>query len=285
MIAPVTTHEVETALDRQAMRARRVVLISPPSARKRGRCVYRVDLADGRTIKARWLESAEAASRLCALRADLEEAFSPVIAQDEALLLEAWIEGTLLTALDPAAHAAESGALLGRLHARESAGAPATVDTGPWRDRAAAELAILADAGALASAAIAKLGAELRRTDPGTARTSLVHNDFCAENMLIDGGGRLRVIDNEWLSIAPSGFDLGRTFSRWPMSDQTWWRFLAAYRSAARVDPGPLAFWKIATALTSACIRLPQGGERLEVPLGMLRRVAERPETALCDPP
>jgi hypothetical protein len=57
-----------------------------------------------------------------------------------------------------------------------------------------------------------------------------------------------------------------------------------AYRSAARVDPGPLAFWKIATALTSACIRLQQSAERLEVPLGMLRRVAEHPETALCDP-
>jgi hypothetical protein len=82
----------------------------------------------------------------------------------------------------------------------------------------------------------------------------------------------LRVIDNEWFAVAPSGLDLGRTFCRWPMSEGTWRRFLAAYRSAAPADPGPLAFWKIVGALASAHIRLQQDPERLEVPLGVLRR-------------
>jgi Ser/Thr protein kinase RdoA (MazF antagonist) len=269
--------DVQAALDRHDLRARCTILISPPDVRKLGRCMYRVDLADGGTIKVRRLESADAAHRLLALRAEVETAFAPAIATHGAVLLEAWIAGAPLADRDAAAHAAEAGALLGRLHARPAADPPATVATGPWRERATTELATLAAAGKLAPATVATLVAALSRADPERASTTIVHQDFCAENMLIDARGRLRVIDNEWFTIGPPGLDLGRTFTRWPMAEETWRRFHAAYCSAMPADPGALTFWTITTAATSACIRLQKSAERLQIPLALLRRVAAAP--------
>jgi aminoglycoside phosphotransferase len=266
--------EVEEALERLGLRARRLVAISRADGRKHGRRVYRVELTDGRTIKARRLESEEAARRLVALRAAIEPAFAPVLDRHGPVLLEAWIEGVPLAERDTEARAAEAGALLARLHASAEARPSGAVPTRPWREGAAAELAALGDAHALGADEVATLAAELRRHDPGSVPTVLIHGDFCGENMVIDGAGRLRVIDNEWLAIAPRGFDLGRTFSRWPMSDAAWQRLVAGYRSAARVDHGPLAFWKIVAALKSAHIRLRATPERLEFSLGLLRRFA-----------
>ena len=70
----------------------------------------------------------------------------------------------------------------------------------------------------------------------GKFRRFKVDNDmlgvrFRTENMLIDPRGRLRIIDNEWFAIDPAGLDLGRSFTRWPMSQGAWGRFRRAYRS------------------------------------------------------
>jgi aminoglycoside phosphotransferase len=269
--------DIEQALDHHRMPSCRLVPISRAETRKHGRRAYRVELEDGRTIKARWLESEETCRRLVALRTGIDAAFAPVIGHHGRVLLEAWIDGAPLSALDADVRADEAGALLGRLHATDVDDLPATLPTHTWRQRATAELAALAQARVLDDAAVATLAAELRRRDPGSAAVVLAHRDFCAENMLIDRHQRLHVIDNEWLAIAPAAFDLGRTFSRWPMPDGVWRRFIAAYRSAARFDPGPLAFWTIVAAVKSARIRLREGPDRLAVPLAVLRRSVEHP--------
>ena len=284
MTSPAITREIEEAFDREGLRPRRSVLISRPEERKRMRCAYRVELEDGRTIKARQLESIEAASRLFELRVGLEEAFAPAMAQHGRVLLEAWIEGVPLTELDAEARAEEAGALLGRLHSIEVAARPQTVSTLQWRERTKEDLESLVEAGKLGLREVARLDAELDRWDPETARLACVHRDFCAENMLIDPRGRLRIIDNEWFTIDPAGLDLGRTFTRWPMSQGAWGRFRRAYRSTARVDRGTLPFWKIVSSLWSARFRLKQAPERLADPLGLLRRFAELPEAAVEDP-
>jgi len=284
MTSAAIIREIEEALDREGLRPRRSVLISPPDEHKRGRCAYRVELEDGRSIKARWLESAEAASRLFELRAGLEAAFAPATAHHGRVLLEAWIEGVPLSEIDSEARVEEAGSLLGRLHSIEVAATPPTVGTLEWRERARAELEILGEDGKLGLSEVARLDAELERWDPGTARLACVHRDFCAKNMLVDASGRLRVVDNEWFTIDPAGFDLGRTFTRWPMSDGGWERFLRAYRATARVDPGPLPFWKIVVALWTARIRLNRAPERLAGPLGLLRRFAEPPKATAGNP-
>jgi hypothetical protein len=80
-------------------------------------------------------------------------------------------------------------------------------------------------------------------------------------------GDRLYVIDNEWISLDAADFDLARTFTRWPMSEAAWARFIAAYG----MDPGPLDFWKIVSAVLSARARLRKAPDRLDAALDALR--------------
>jgi aminoglycoside phosphotransferase (APT) family kinase protein len=264
--------EIATALGEHGMRRRAIEVLSPPEPRKRGRSVYRVELEDGRTVKARLLESADAARRLFDLRARIDDAFTPALGHHGCVLLEAWAEGRPLTGADAGRRAAEAGALLARLHATPLADG-AAIDAEAPRARAARDLETLAAAGALAPADAVRLAATLRRLDPGASPAALIHRDFCAENMLIDPDGRLRVIDNEWLAVGPPGFDLARTRTRWPMASDVWRRFLRAYRAAARRDPGPLELWTIAAVLMTARVRLHGDPGRLGPALEALRRL------------
>lgn len=266
--------DIEAALERQHLRPRRIELVSPLKERKGVRLAYRVDTDDGRTVKLRHFGVPAAARAHLALRAGLDDSFAPAGTLCGAVLFEEWIDGIELTALDPEEWTHEAGALLGRLHARplEPALAPTNDDTGRWRAAAESDVEILRRAGSLSRAEAAVLLRELARRDPGTTRIALIHKDFCAENMLVDHSGRLRVIDNEQLEIGPAGFDLGRTFHRWPMSDQAWRSFSDGYRSAAPADPGATGFWRLSASLVGTRVFLERMPERLDASLSLLRR-------------
>lgn len=270
-----TTPEVTAALEHFAIRPGRVALISPMRDRKGSRFSYRVDAEGGRIFKVRQLDSSERARCLLELRAGLEAAFAPALAYHGCVLLEEWIDGAPLSELDADARAEEAGALLGRLHARALAvDAPAALSTSKRGTQAISNLQILCNAGQLAPSEADALRTEIARRDPGTTRTTLIHMDFCAENMLIDACGHLRVIDNELLTIGPAGFDLGRTFDRWPMSDATWARFCRGYRSSAAAEPEAIGYWKILAALLGARVRYERSPDRLDATLALLRRFA-----------
>jgi len=272
---PAVLHDVRDALDRLGVRPRRIVLISPLERHKGRRCAYRVDTEDGRTLKARHFESVGEADRQRVLREGLEAAFAPVLAQAGRVLLEEWIDGVPLTDRDPDSYAGVGGALLGRLHARPLAvDAPAVFETQKWAAAALSDLTILASAEILDAHTVAVLEAGIRQRDPGTASAALVHTDFCAENMLIDTHGLLRVIDNEQFTVAPAGYDLGRTFDRWPMSAAAWASFRVAYRSAAVRPADALGFWKLVAALAGARLRHQRTPARLPATLVLLRRFA-----------
>jgi hypothetical protein len=252
--APVA-EDLADALGQLGLRARSLVPISPPGDGKRGRCAYRAKLADGRTLKLRRLESAETAEQLVALRARLESAFAPVISRHGAVLIEEWIEGVPLSAAAAGPHLEAAGALLARHHLTDASGAPGVLETREWRALAEHQLESLAARGALAPGVVTSLRDELRRSDPGRAPAVLIHRDFCPENMLIDAAGNIRVFDNEWQALGPAGFDLGCTFSRWPMAEASQAAFAGAYRAAGGADPGPLSFWRIAAILWRARLR------------------------------
>jgi len=270
--------DIDRALARCGMTPRSTVLISPLGERKGMRFAFRVELDDGRRVKARHFGSDAAARRVFALHAGLEPAFARVVAHEGAVLIEEWIEGTLLSPLQAETWTEEAGALLGRLH-RTPLGANVrpTSSTRAWRAAAESDLTLIASTGQLSAGAVASLRTEIARGDPRVARVALVHQDFCAENMLVDGQGRLRIIDNEQVDIAPVGFDLGRTFHRWPMAAETWGRFLRAYRSAAAAAPEALGFWKIVASLVTTRVFLQRLPARVDASLGLLRRLAERP--------
>lgn len=267
---------VRAALDRERLAPGGFEVLSPPNARKRGRATLRIALVDGTAVKARWLESSEEAARLCAVRADLDPAFAPAIAAHGRVLLESWIEGTSVDALAVDAHAeaiaGDAGAILGNLHARSVRPAMARESTAPWRIEAEHDLAALVDAGELDVVDATALAARLAASDPTSTTIALIHRDFCGENLVRDERGRLWVIDNEWLMHGPAGFDLGRTYCRWPMAEHAWARFLASYAAVMAFDLRALAFWQITAALFGARIRL--GSQRLAESLAVVRRLA-----------
>jgi len=249
--------------------------LSPPGrGRKTGRRTLRVETPEGRVLKVRLFGSDEEAAALAALRARVEIGFMPPIERRGPLLLEPWIEGESLSPAQAEARADELGCLLGRLHAARPADAPARVSTRERRERAQADLLQLASAGVLPADLGVALTDELASRDPGSATAALVHFDFCPENLVVDAAGQLHVIDNEWLRVDAAGIDLGRTWSRWPLPEAAWRRFLRGYTSSALAEPAALRFWLIAMAARGASIRLTRSAEALALPLARLRELA-----------
>jgi hypothetical protein len=153
-------------------------------------------IGQGEIFKVRLFESVEEAQRVYRLRVGLEEAFAPALGCEGRVLIEKWIDGVPLADIAWEAWVEPAGALLGRLHSRPlPADEPPTVSTRRWLDGAESDLDILTTAGTLEAGEAAHLRDELRHCDPGNCRTVVIHTDFCADNMLIDTAGRLRVID------------------------------------------------------------------------------------------
>jgi hypothetical protein len=254
--------EIAAALDHAGVRAHGAVAITTLTSPRHRRAVYRIELVSGETIKARRLEDEATACALHDLRRRVPAAFVPVLARHGCVLLEPWIAGEELRDRSPSASIlAVAGALLAALHAvttavGRSAREPAT--TAPWRARSERAFVELGRRGVLAAGTCERLHEILARLDPGTAAVGLVHTDFCGENMVVDGAGRLHVIDNERLSVDALGYDLGRTWSRWNLTDAQWARFAAAYAAGG----GPpeafaaLDFWRLVATATAAATRL-----------------------------
>ncbi len=250
-----------------------MTVLSGPSLRKRGRCALRIELRDGRVIKARRLESAKAARDLFEIRSGLETAFAPAIGWHDAVVVEEWVEGTPLERVATEFRIEEAGALLGRLHAAPQSG-PDVVPTARWLEEAIEQLHVVRLESKLRTEEVASLEGMLRDGDPGLAPNGIVHKDFCPENMIVDAAGQIRVIDNEWMEMGPIGFDLSRTRGRWPMSAFEWEGFLDGYGSEVRDPIASQKFWWIVTALFTSRIRWNESVEHLSEPLGWLRTIS-----------
>jgi thiamine kinase-like enzyme len=280
--ASAIEREVAAVVAARGLSPRRLDVVSPLGRAKGVRLAWRVDLADGRTLKLRHFGTREDARRHLEIRTLLEPAFAPAIAQWDGFVVEEWIDGEPLGDDDGERRAEEAGALLARLHRTALAlDVVADVDAAPWIARAHADLDRLVSGVALAEGDARKLRVQIDRRAPRFARAALAHLDFCAENMLIDRQGRLRVVDNELVAVRPAALDLGRTFHRWPMPRDLWARFFASYRRASKEAPEPTGFWRIAAALTGARVYLERDA-RLEPTLALLRRFAAGAE--LVDP-
>lgn len=272
---PQVIAEIAAALREAGLGRCRLLPLSRFQGTKRGRYTFLAESEGGSRVKARHLATTEAARELERLRRGLEPAFAPVLGRHGPVLLERWVEGRQLDADDADARAEEAGALLGRLHVRPlEIAAPPQQSTAGYLATAEADLGQLRKAERLSGDEADLLLSALGRLDPGAFRSVLVHRDFCAENLLIDSADRLAVIDNEWFEVGAAGFDLGRTFHRWPMSEATWKRFLAGYGSTG-ADPEPLDFWMIASTLFGARVYLRVSPGELPPLLELLRQLSE----------
>ena len=273
-------HALLTSLGVAVVRAEDISPLRSAHARKR---CYRVDLADGRTVKLRRSSSAAAARRYADLVAALQDVrLAGVLALRGDLTLEEWITGEAIQDGDVSTAEVEwGGELLRALHATRRIGStslPPMVSTRAVRSRLEADLRTVLAMGAIPKRAGARLRAAAARHDPGAATTGVLHTDLCPENLVRGPCGVIRVIDNEGMQIGPTGFDLARVWYRWPMSEARWRRFLAAYRR--QLDPAPalahFPFWQIAAILQSARLRLTRRTAHADLPVQALLTLATR---------
>jgi hypothetical protein len=245
------------------------------------RCSYRLDLADGRQVKLRRSMSAARARGYTLLIRDVADPrLTGVLVCRLDLTLEEWVPGASLeTVAIRDEHVAAGAGLLGSLHAIERIGTRPlrrTVPTRPVRAALEADLRSLREAGAIDEGQVRRLQAAAARHDPGVAGAGVIHKDLCPENLVIDPQGIVRAVDNEWMTIGPTGFDLARTWYRWPMPEPAWRHYLSTY--ACLYDPEPalahFTFWRIAVVSKSARVRVTLRTGGADIPLRCLASLA-----------
>ena len=270
--------EIQAVLEQTGLRARSFVRVSNIRSPEIDRIAYRIDHDQG-TVKARRLENESIARRLVELRRDLPDAFAPVFVQRGRVLLEEWIDGEALSAAPLPRYLAEAGTLLGELHARPALGCRPLHEvrsTVSHRTTAEQSLRQVVATCAIGEGEAARLMGAMQRLDPQQATHGLIHFDFCGENMVVDGAGRLRVVDNERIGLDALGFDLARTWYRWALSASDWEGFRAAYAACLPFSE-PLdsfRFWQIVAVTRAAALRLRVYPARAGVPIACLRTLA-----------
>ncbi|MCC7010259.1 MAG: aminoglycoside phosphotransferase family protein [Acidobacteria bacterium] len=233
-----------------------------------------LDLVDGRRVKMRLYPTAARADDVWRM---LQVAGTtlprPILRLGRCLVVE-YVEGTPLDRLRTGASATGTarlvrgvGRLLARLHrAPAPPVAPTTYVNTRWL---VTRVARAFRARALLSEAEAR--ALMRLALPTDTRTAISHGDPSPGNIVRTRAGRLRLIDEERLSLRPPAFDLARAVTSWPLTPTLERELLAGYAAAG----GPVrayldnrTFW-IATALATV------GVFRLATGRGSLRRVAD----------
>jgi hypothetical protein len=266
---------IAEALVRWGVRARSWTRITRHRTGPDPRVAYRLELDDGRVVKARrCADEARAHDVWVISRHVAVPGFARVHARDGLVLFEEWIEGTPLPRTGGTAeHVVAAATILSRLHGVARIGEVARSMTAIERlERARLDLTLLAERGLLPREPLRTLQAALRRLDPGVTPTGIIHRDFCAENMVREPDGRLCMVDNEGLAVGPLAYDLGRVWFRWPMPAAAWGLFLETYatRRAEVLPDSGLMVWKIAATARSAALRLASDPGGLGEPLGRL---------------
>jgi Ser/Thr protein kinase RdoA (MazF antagonist) len=258
----------------------RVALVTPlPSrgepASSTGRAAFRVEYGDGLVMKARRHRDLETAQRVLALRQFVGERHLPAMVATEGLChLTEWITGETRLP-DDRDILTGAGAILGRMHQVDL---PAETERylfeyRHWEDRNRRNARQLMEAGALNGAEVETLLGRLEREAPTHAEGTVIHADLAPENLVVTPTGKLKLVDNENLAVDAPGFDLARTWYRWPMNAMRSAAFLDGYLRYA--DPSPFLefseFWTMVVLLEAAHFRVLRDTADATVPLDRLR--------------
>ncbi len=266
--------DLETLSRARAAPLVRCERVSRHGATRETRDTFRLDFADGVTLKGRRLPSPAAAKRVEAVVARLDpERFPRVIARLGAALVEEWIAGEPLDGgSSGAAHLRWAAETLGGIHRLT----PPRPRPPFWLKARKALLAVhvrrLADRRALSRDDADRLRDLAFANAPEETDFALIHRDLCPENIVIDPSGRLFCVDNAAARGGAPDEDLARTCYRWPLDARAREEFLAAYRAFR--DPrgfvGHRRFWMVAALSHASWIRHSRGYARADVPLRRL---------------
>jgi hypothetical protein len=248
----------------------------PIEGRRRG--CYRLQLANGRTLKYRRMPSAERAETVERLIALIAAPQIPrVLGRHGAGLLFEYVRARPVGRRDLTPKLlSEAASLQAHIHAIDVAGllptiAPQAVDRRTAGLRSSIERLVSQDALTLREGE--GLWELALSHAPAVLRSDVTHNDFCSRNMLLTPEGGLVIIDNETIGVGPYEFDLARTWYLWPMKPPERAAYLEAY--ARHHDPSAFAtralFWLIDAMARSALFRLRGQSPTAAVPLRKLR--------------
>jgi glycosyltransferase involved in cell wall biosynthesis len=238
---------------------------------------WRLQLADGRLLKGRRLETTERAKRLSTLAGLVEKSpLATVMACRGDALLEEWVTGPTLDSFPLDLETAQTlGGLLGRL-----AGSGVTSPLLEPRQRSAESLLLkleqaLADlsaAGVVSNETSQRLLRRARENAPEQLESGLVHLDLQPRNVVMTADGP-KIIDNELLDVGSLDMDLARTWYLWPMSAAAQTRFLRGYEQwrSPRTFLLYEVFWAVHTLACAAAYL-----QRSRQPVGELPRALER---------
>jgi len=223
------------------------------------RATYRVDLADGRTVKVRRVVKTARPTHAAALVRTLADPRLPApLALSGRVSVEPWVEGIPLDRdVVRAEHLRAAADLLADLHQRRSLPDRRFVRTGavaPLRSRAFGLLERLDAAGLLDPREHHTLAACIERDLPLRATRGVVHGDLCPANLVVTPSGALVSIDNERVRIHFVDHDLARTWTRWPMTTEEEHTLESRYREhggSLPERPAQLA-WRVCTTVKSA---------------------------------
>lgn len=242
---------------------------------------FRLDLRDGRTLKARVFTSPRwAASVERLLAAPGARACPRPIERHGNVLISEFVPGVpldqrLVTATRPEARrwARQAGHLMAGIHRGRPPHGRATAPA--WYHRH-----LISNIGALVRVDLLTreegdyliaLGA------PARAPSGLTHGDVCPENLVLTPAASLVAIDEERLALRPFAYDLARSVNRWPLDAVLERAFLKGYEDGGGNASGYrrwCTFW-VATALaTSAGYRLKRAPDTLGPILSAIRQLA-----------
>lgn len=230
-----------------------ITRFAPDSKRRKA---FRARLENGSSIKARWWSDHVQAERLKMLRRDSSIPFlSSILAFDEGIILEEWIEGESLCQLSPEPEdVMEAARILAELHST-------TPDFSDWRESARGVDSMKAEAlkqlvelhhrGVLTLEKKRQAEKFLERAEPDHAAIGYVHGDFCGQNLVKDNSGQIWVVDNELLDLGCLDYDLGFCWFRWPLSGALWQLFFETYRGSTDRRVSAVWFWRLIAATKS----------------------------------
>jgi hypothetical protein len=259
----------------------RIEEITGLSASRPVQRTFRIELAGGRVLKARWYASEARVQELASVRRALSSdlPLTTMVMSSGAWLFEDWISAERIG--DSGSAVAWAGDLLGRIHATRP---PAGLEPRLWasvdaaHEELASNLHALVECGALARASADRLLAAVAERSPTAFEHGIVHRDLCPDNVMREPSGALIAVDQGSMGLGPLDADLARVWYRWPMSESERERFHSAYgeHRDARGFFAHAWYYRVLVLSKSARKRLEHGSPLAELPLALLRGMVER---------
>jgi thiamine kinase-like enzyme len=261
-----------------------VTITDLPSSRL-ARVTFRLQFADGRTLKGRRLDKAKRAKRMQDICRMLDQGCFPrILARYGSALVEEWIEGETLNGVKLGPELLHRcGAILGSVHSispPEEIWGPPRQTPDAWQAKLAEQVNELLKLGALTRRSGRRLLDIAQANAPRNISVGFIHRDLCPENIVLHAPDEPYVIDNELLLFDAYDYDLGRTWYRWPMSETERNAFFAGYRQYR--EPASFfehfSFWAICVLVNAAWLRLNAQTPDPSVPTARLKELLLRLE-------